>query len=303
MDINRLYEFITLAECLNYSKAAQQLYITQPVLSRHIHDLENNVGAQLLVRNTHSVELTPIGRLFVNEATDIIERYESALKKVNDAAHGTIGYLKIGFLSAAVEPFLRDFVLKFRQEQPAIQLDFEAMSLDELQRALDSNQVDVAFASHMATDSSTALNVRRIWNDELILAVSNENPLSKWEQIHIEDLSDMPLIFLSKEENPMTFRFHEEMFANHGANLLVSRFAPNLETALFFTSLNQGSFIMPLHLSHMITKNVTAIPIADEDSFLQLNLVWKKKNMNPVTEIFVDSFEKFGKDHSSRDFH
>ena len=55
MDINRLNEFITLATHLNYSKAANQLYLTQPALSRHIHDLEQTVGARLFVRDTHNV--------------------------------------------------------------------------------------------------------------------------------------------------------------------------------------------------------------------------------------------------------
>ena len=53
MDINRLNEFITLATLLNYSKAANQLYLTQPALSRHIHDLEQTLGTQLFIRDTH----------------------------------------------------------------------------------------------------------------------------------------------------------------------------------------------------------------------------------------------------------
>lgn len=304
MDIGRLYEFITLAECLNYSKAAQQLYITQPVLSRHIHDLEVHVGAQLLVRDTHSVELTPIGRIFAKEAQTIVHDYETALKKVSDTAHGTIGYLKIGFMSSAVEPFLRDFVLKFRKEQPSIQLDFEAMDLDELLRDLNNNRIDIGFATHVSNDETSPFNIKPILKDKLCIAVSYENPLSEKNELHIKELSNEPVICLSKNENPVTYRFHEDLFNRHNAKLNITRFVPNVDTALFFTSLNQGIFILPEHLTHMVSQTSTkVVHVADDDSHIRLNLIWKKENMNPVTPIFCDSFENFGKSHGNREFH
>lgn len=304
MDIGRLYEFITLADCLNYSKAAQQLYITQPVLSRHIHDLEMHVGAQLLVRDTHSVQLTPIGRLFYQEAQVIITDYENALKKVSDTAHGTIGYLKIGFMSAAVEPFLRDFVLKFREEQPSIQLDFEAMDLDELIRALNSNRVDIAFATHISGDIAKPFHVHQVLTDGLCVAIANDNELSQRDGLSIADLSDEPTIVLSKNEHPATYRFTENLFLNHNAKMNVYRYVPNIDTALFFASLNLGTFIMPAHLTHMVpTKTTRAIPIIDEDSVIKLNIIWKKDNMNPVTSIFCESFERFGKESNAKEFH
>ena len=71
MDINRLNEFITLATLLNYSKAANQLYLTQPALSRHIHDLEQTLGTQLFIRDTHNVHLTSVGEIFLKEAQEI----------------------------------------------------------------------------------------------------------------------------------------------------------------------------------------------------------------------------------------
>lgn len=79
MDINRLNEFITLATLLNYSKAANQLYLTQPALSRHIHDLEQTLGTQLFIRDTHNVHLTSVGEIFLKEAQEIIQRYNHAL--------------------------------------------------------------------------------------------------------------------------------------------------------------------------------------------------------------------------------
>ena len=71
MDINRLNEFITLATLLNYSKAANQLYLTQPALSRHIHDLEQTLGTQLFIRDTHNVHLTSVGSKKLRKSSSV----------------------------------------------------------------------------------------------------------------------------------------------------------------------------------------------------------------------------------------
>ncbi len=82
MDINRFEEFIVLADCLNYSKAASLLYLTQPVLSRHIHELEDLLGAQLFIRNTHRVTLTPVGELAAEELGNAMEAYHKAMRNI-----------------------------------------------------------------------------------------------------------------------------------------------------------------------------------------------------------------------------
>lgn len=101
MEITRLKEFITLASLLNYSKAASQLYLTQPALSRHIHDLETQLDAPLFVRDTHSVRLTSVGELFYGEAKEIVDRYDRAIALVKEATSDTSGELRIGFLGTA----------------------------------------------------------------------------------------------------------------------------------------------------------------------------------------------------------
>ena len=94
MDINRLNEFITLATLLNYSKAANQLYLTQPALSRHIHDLEQTLGTQLFIRDTHNVHLTSVGEIFLKEAQEIIQRYNHALDLIKEVSSTSTGERK-----------------------------------------------------------------------------------------------------------------------------------------------------------------------------------------------------------------
>ena len=95
MDIDLLNEFVTLTKCLNYSKAAEQLYISQSVLSRHIQSLETRLGVELLARSKHSVSLTPIGEIFAADAEKIIGMYEKAIEHVQMSKDGSLGTFEL----------------------------------------------------------------------------------------------------------------------------------------------------------------------------------------------------------------
>lgn len=149
MDINRLNEFITLATLLNYSKAANQLYLTQPALSRHIHDLEQTLGTQLFIRDTHNVHLTSVGEIFLKEAQEIIQRYNHALDLIKEVSSTSTGELKIGFLGTASQSFLSDFVMGFTASHPQIKLSMTSDALDILVKQLNDGLTDLAFVTHV----------------------------------------------------------------------------------------------------------------------------------------------------------
>ena len=82
------------------------------------------------------------------------------------------------------------------------------------------------------------------------------------------------------------------------------RYVPNFDTGIFFASLDLGVFVIPEHLSHTVPeKYVDVLRITDDDSKIILNIIYKTHHINPVTDTFVDSFERFGEEHRSTVFH
>lgn len=102
MDIRQLRYFITVAEHLNFTKAANQLYVAQSAISQQIADLEDQVGVKLFIRNKRSVKLTPAGSVFLKEAIEIVEKTSGAIEKAKQTDEGIIGSLSIGFLAVHV---------------------------------------------------------------------------------------------------------------------------------------------------------------------------------------------------------
>lgn len=297
MDINRLNEFIVLATHLNYSKAANQLFLTQPALSRHIHDLEQTLGVKLFIRDTHNVYLTSVGELFFSEAKDIVDRYNHALQLVREAVSYTTGKLSIGFLGAAVQPFLGKFTMQFHVQHPEIKLSMESSDLDPLIQELNDDKIDVCFATHVDSKYLPGLQSKTILKDLLMVVVSPTHPLAAKESITLEELSGIPMIAFNHKENPITNDFHRQIFKKANAVYNIQFEVPNIETAMFYVGINNGSFIIPSHLAPMANGLVT-IPISDERCSISLNLLWKKSNPNPSIPIFQKAFLNFMQDIS-----
>ena len=297
MDINRLNEFIVLATHLNYSKAANQLFLTQPALSRHIHDLEQTLGVKLFIRDTHNVYLTSVGELFFSEAKDIVNHYNHALQLVREAVSDTTGNLSVGFLGAAVQPFLGKFTMQFHVQHPEIHLSLESNDLDPLIQKLNNDNVDICFVTHVDSKYLPGLHSKTILKDQLMVVVSPTHALAQKESVTLEELSGIPMIAFNHNENPITNDFHRQIFKKANSVYNIQYEVPNIETAMFYVGINNGAFIIPTHLTPM-ANGLIAIPITDEGCTISLNLLWKKSNPNPSIQIFQKAFLNFMHDIS-----
>lgn len=289
MDINRLNEFIALATHLNYSKAANQLFLTQPALSRHIHDLEETLGAQLFIRDTHNVHLTAVGELFFQEAKEIVDHYNHALELVREASSSTTGQITIGFLGAAVQPFLSSFIPEFSASHPNIKLTMHCDDMDNLVKQLNEDAIDLCFATHIDSSFFTGLQSETILTDRLMIVTHPKHPLASKESVCLSDLNGYPMIAFSKKSNPIACDFHKQLLKKANVPYNAAHEISNLESAFFLVSINEGYFIIPAHLKHM-AKDLCAIPLTDKNCTISLNLIWKKSNSNPSLPIFQKAF-------------
>lgn len=298
MDINWLNEFITLATLLNYSKAANQLYLTQPALSRHIHDLEQTLGTQLFIRDTHNVHLTSIGEIFLSEAQEIVARYNHALKLVHEVSSSFKGELKIGCLGTASQPFLSDFVIGFTASHPQIKLSLTCDVLEVLVKQLNDDITDLAIVTHVDKNFLIGLESETIMKSPMIAVFHPCHPYAGRESVSISELSGFPMVNFADEVNPITSDFNRQLFKRAGADYNIVHEIPNIETAMFHVSINEGAFIMPEYLKTSAGALVT-VPISDDFAYITLNLIWKKKNPNISVPVFVDSFRTYMRNRNS----
>ena len=136
MTIFQLECFCALADSLNFTQTANAMFITQPALSRAISSLEQELQLTLLQRTTHSVTLTPAGKIFSSECHKMLKEFQRGSERARSAQAGQIGSVRIGFQRDNFETYIVDFVNLFRRSHTDITLELLPLSVNELNNAL-----------------------------------------------------------------------------------------------------------------------------------------------------------------------
>ena len=238
------------------------------------------------------MHLTSVGEIFLKEAQEIITRYNHALDLIKEVSSTSTGELKIGFLGTASQSFLSDFVMGFTASHPQIKLSMTSDALDILVKQLNDGLTDLAFVTHVDKNYLIGLESKTIMKSPLIAVMHPTHALANRDSLSIKDLSGFPMINFSPQANPITSDFNKQIFKKAGAQLNIVREIPNIETAAFCASINEGMFIMPEYLRSSVG-SLKTIPLSDPFAYVTLNLIWKKKNPNISIPVFVDSFSTY----------
>ena len=122
MDIQQLKNFLALADTLNFRKAAEQINIVQPALSRQIQLLENEVGALLFNRTNRTVSLTAAGIFLQKEATRILHDLDKTIVRTAQLHNGEAGEIKLAHSSSAMNTVVPSFLIKVKDKWTALKL-------------------------------------------------------------------------------------------------------------------------------------------------------------------------------------
>lgn len=198
MDIDYICEFVTLAETCNYMEAADQLFISQSALSRHIKALEENLGIQLFDRTTRKVSLSPLGRVFLPYAKQIVSIRSEYQAKISNALHTEHGNIRIGTIPSVAQYGITDMIARFHEANPSYSVDIMEADSTELVKMLRSGQCNLAFLREdEQTDSE--FNTIHYTSDSLSAFMRHDHPFASRKYIRIEQLQNQPLMLISRE--------------------------------------------------------------------------------------------------------
>ncbi|HEY9209473.1 LysR family transcriptional regulator [Acidovorax soli] len=211
MDIRQLKYFVAVANARNFTRASELLHIAQPPLSRQIQLLEDELGVQLILRNSRPLRLTEAGRTFYEQALQIINRVDQLKTATRQIGLHQRQTLSLGFVASTLYGGLPMLVRKLRQHYPDV--DVQLVELTSMQQfmALKSGRIDVGFGRIRSNDSSVARTVLR--EERLVLAIPPGSPLAaQSSRISLKEITGQKLIIYPKEPRPS--------FADHVLSLL-----------------------------------------------------------------------------------
>lgn len=189
VELRHLRSFVAVAEHLNFTRAAQELFIAQQALSAQIQQLEQRLGVQLLVRTTRSVSLTPAGETLHAQARLLLAGAQEAIVATRARA-ATTTTLTVGFVAAVVHPAVSPSLDAFTSERTDVELRIHFGDLLDPTGGLRSGDVDVAFV--YGPFDTAGLHLTRLYDEPVGIGMSCDHPLAAAESVSAVDLVAEP---------------------------------------------------------------------------------------------------------------
>ncbi|HET6740146.1 MAG TPA: LysR substrate-binding domain-containing protein [Kribbella sp.] len=188
LDLRKLRYFVAVAEELHFGRAAERLHIAQPVLSRQIRALEDEVRAQLFVRTKRATELTAAGRQLLDDARPLLASAEAASRRVAQAARGSKTFT-IGFMPGLT---VTGAVRAFGAAHPGVEVELVRTTWDDQVDVLRDGRVDVSVV-RLPIDQA-GLTVRPLFEEPRVATLPADHRLAGKPVIDITDLADEHLL-------------------------------------------------------------------------------------------------------------
>lgn len=183
-----LTQFLILAEELNFGRAAERLYISQPPLSQAIKRLEDAVGARLFDRGRQGVALTDAGKVFVDEARRLLELEDAAIRRVRQAEAGVCGVVRLGFVGSVSYVLLPELLARFRHEYPDVAFDLRERTSAEQVEDLAAGRLDLGIVRLPVADGAD-LAQKTIHRERMVAVLPLGHRLAARRAIRLRELA------------------------------------------------------------------------------------------------------------------
>jgi len=280
MELRHLNYFKAVAEELNYRKAAERLFISQPGLSRQIKQLEEMVGVQLFDRDKKSVNLTAAGVFFKDEVDFVLNHLELTKGQLKLITEGKIGELRIGFLGSASNRVLPDLLSKLTLAQPLISTSLEELSNSLQVEMIQKDKLDIGFVRLASVPEG--LEMQPVMRDTFSLVVSGNHPIQQADFKSIQQFAEESFILFSSDYSNLYFEQIMSICRDGGFAPLIRHKSVHALTIFKLVELGLGVAIVPTSLGEGYALKIRFMEIPQIPQFTELSAIWKTSNRNPA---------------------
>lgn len=283
-DLTHLRYFLTVAETLNFRRAAEQLNVAQPAVSRAVQQLESRLGFALLERTTRRVTLTAAGAALAKQAGDAMRQLQRAVRSAAQIASGTAGEIIVGYSAQAANGAMPKIVVRFRAAFPDAQVGLYSLASDEQIAALQSGRIDLGF---MLTEACKApLEHMTISRERFVVLLSKFHPLAAQSSISIAELANVPFV-MGTPKRWATFRsLIDNACLKAGFLPTVKEETDDVPVLFQLVSLQRGITLYGASITPSLPPDIKALRIRDSFATFDLSIAWRS-DPTPLVREFV----------------
>lgn len=305
MDIEYLREFVVLSRTLNFSASARELHVAQSTLSRHVAAVESEIRTPLLTRSANSIALTPQGRLFLEQAIDIVERYDQAVDAVRAFQSVPAWTVRLGgyFQDASIFSFLSTAISCIGREQIAVEVEllpqhstdsFVELSVWDAYEAAKRGLADVTLL-YLSRRIDTAMFAHTsLYREPFAIFVPQSHPLAKRKKVSLFDLRDdffviVPVwqtyadrIIEACEASGFKPKTRIRVFESFG-DAMVARHSDEVICIAGSNSVN----VAPPSLSGLVR-----LDLEDQNAYFEVVAMYRDDSANPGIPLLIEVFQR-----------
>jgi len=286
MDTMQLRLFVSAANTLNFSRTAEQFFISQPAVTHSIKILETSLGVRLFNRTSRKITLTAEGLEFLPYAVRAIDTLSSAEMRLQNMAQGRTGHIRVAALSSLTY-HLSDCLVALHKKFPSIQADIDLLEGTDLVNSIRNATYDFYFANGEMLTGATNYTYRVIGHGHLELFVNSGIA----DRIDINDwttLKDYPFVSISRSDAWLTGRI-SRICKSRGITPNIINYYSRAEAAIVSVNAGLGIAILPKALHRMyLLPDVVTFPITGDDATTESAFAWKKEQSTTACQLFKD---------------
>lgn len=245
--------FLAVAKHLSFSKAADFLYISQPVLSRRILKLEQELGFELFVRSSRGLKLTKEGEMFREFFFNTSDEFNKLIEAMNTDLNTTKRQIRICVCEGLdLSKYIREILSGYKEINPNIEVIFDSGPVESILESFKHDYYDLIIMLKVTIESyikSGIINKIRTFdfiNTNECVIYSKHNPLSSKEKLELKDFEKQSLFCLKKEHVPQRVLTHSDLFEKYGVFPQI-RFFPNMDSIYMALQIGDGFCVFDNH--------------------------------------------------------
>ena len=289
-DFRQLRYFVAVAEELSFTRAALRLHLSQPPLSQQIQSLELDLGVRLLERTKRHVALTEAGRVFLEQARQILAMADEARSEVTAAAAGFSGQLRLAYtVSVSFHPALPQALLRYGQIAPNVRLKLSEMYTEPQFAALLAGEIDIGFVRNEPAHAQDARDLRLsvIDREPLLLALPTGHPLANRNSVRLAEVAGDAFVSQPRKLAATLYDRLVKLATAAGFQPTIVQHAQQINGLLALVAAGLGLALVPASMRAVRLAGVSYVPLEDSGAYLLLAVASRASDHSPALQQFL----------------
>lgn len=289
MELRHLRYFVAVAEEGSLTvAAAKRLHTAQPSLSRQLRDLEHEVGAQLLVRGSRGVELTPAGRAFLDHARLALSQAAEAVAAARRAARPAKTSFAVGFLTGQEVDWLPHVTHLLRSQLKNIDFRVSSDFSPAIGISLQRGEIDLGISR---IEPQPDVTYKVIAHEPIVVVMPSDHALAESAEVDVREID--PTSFIGYSETPHVLRtIVDRYMRERGVVVTPTNFLSGIATGISLVASTRGVTLLPAYVEPMLPKSVVSRPLAGNAPVIEIAAGYRPDNPSPVLKSLIENIEE-----------